>query len=56
MPFIAGRVIVFFIETGLMVFLVDHMGYHNMISKSGVTVLVIILNYFISKFAVFRKK
>ena len=55
-PFTVGRGLTFFMETGLLILLVDIMGLPNLICKPFTLVLVMITNYVISKFAVFKKR
>lgn len=54
LKFSSGRVIVYFVETGLLILLVDMMNLDKIISKLFTMVIVVISNYFISKKAVFK--
>ena len=51
----AGRVITYLIETGLLMALVDMIGLNAIWCKYFTQGIIIILNYFISKFTVFNK-
>ena len=53
--FLAGRGATYVIETGLLIFLVDFMGLHPIICKHFTQVLIIVLNYLVSKFVVFKR-
>jgi len=55
LSFVAGRLLTYFMETGLLMLLVDYFGLPNLYCKAGTMVLVTVGNYIISKFAVFRK-
>lgn len=52
--FSAGRFATYLLETGLLVLLVDRLSLPNLICKCGTTVLVMVCNYIISKWVVFR--
>ena len=52
--FIAGRGAAYVIETALLVLMVDVMNLHPILSKNFTQVVVIVLNYLVSKFLVFR--
>ena len=52
--FLAGRGATYVIETSLLVLMVDVMGLHPILSKNFTQVVVIVLNYLVSKFLVFR--
>lgn len=54
--FILGRLFTMVIEFGGFFLLFNMLGIHKIISKTIVTVVVIILNFFISKFFAFKKK
>ena len=53
--FIAGRGSTYLLETGLLIFLVDILGLHPIISKNFTQLLIIVLNYLVSKLLVFKK-
>ena len=52
--FVAGRGASYVIETALLVLMVDVMNLHPILSKNFTQVVVIVLNYLVSKFLVFR--
>ena len=52
--FVAGRGAAYVIETTLLVLMVDVMNLHPILSKNFTQVVVIVLNYLVSKFLVFR--
>ena len=52
--FIVGRGATYVIETVLLVLMVDVMKLHPILSKNFTQVVVIVLNYLVSKFLVFR--
>lgn len=52
--FVAGRLITMVIEVGGVFLLHNVMGFEAMPSKAATQVIVIVLNYFISKFLVFN--
>ena len=52
--FLAGRGATYVIETSLLIFLVDFMGLHPIICKHFTLVVIIVLNYVVSKFLVFK--
>ena len=54
--FLIGRGATYLIETGLLIFLVDYLGLHPILCKNFTQVLIIVLNYIVSKFIVFRRK
>jgi putative flippase GtrA len=54
--FFAGRLATMLMATGLLMLLVDYWGLPNLPCKCFTLVLVTICNYFVSKWAVFRKK
>lgn len=54
--FVGGRVATLLIDTGLMVLFVTALSMPEMIAKIIVQVVVVVLNYFISKLLVFRVK
>lgn len=54
--FLSSRLSTFLLELGLMWLLVDKLGFNGMLMKVIVTVIVIILNYVLSKLVVFKKK
>ena len=53
--FIGARVFTYIGETALLVLLVDFFGFHAMVMKMFTMSLVILGNYFLSKFMVFNK-
>lgn len=53
--FFIGRIIVFIVETIVLIILVSWMNFDEFYSKIVVTTLVVIANYFYSKFIVFRE-
>lgn len=53
--FVASRLFSGATDTLLMVLLVERLGFHDMLIKLGVNVIVVILNYVLSKLIVFRK-
>ena len=53
--FCAGRLATFLIETGLLLLFVEKLGFPNLPVKCVTMVQVVVGNYVISKFAVFRK-
>jgi putative flippase GtrA len=55
MKFIASRLFSLLVETALLYLLVDYLGYSNMIVKILLNILVIIINYLLSKFWIFAK-
>lgn len=54
--FVGGRLATLVVDTGLMFLLVTVLTLNEMLSKVLVQVIIVILNYFISKLLVFRKK
>ena len=52
--FVAGRGATYVIETGLLIFLVEFLGLNPIICKNFTQIIIIVLNYLISKFVVFR--
>jgi len=54
--FYGGRLFTYLLETGLLMYFVDYKKFSSIICKVCTTVLVIILNYVISKLFVFKKK
>ncbi|MDR1665307.1 MAG: GtrA family protein [Clostridiales bacterium] len=55
-PFISGRLLTMLLETVLLKLLVDYAGLPNMWVKFFLMVIVVVLNYIVSKFAVFVKR
>ena len=53
--FVGGRLATLLIDTGLMVLFVTALSFPEMAAKIVVQVVVVVLNYFISKWIVFRK-
>lgn len=56
LQFLSSRLLALVLETLLLAYLVYTLGYNDLLSKAGTTVLVVILNYVTSKIIVFRKK
>lgn len=56
LAFCGGRVVTFLMETGLLVLSVEIMGLPNLPCKCFTAVMVVIGNYIISKWAVFKRK
>lgn len=54
--FVGARVFSFFIETIMMFIMITLLSWHDLIAKTIVGIVVIILNYFFSKLLIFRKK
>lgn len=54
--FFASRLFSGVIETLIMFVFVDKLGYYDVLVKAVATVIVIVLNYILSKLLVFRKK
>lgn len=53
--FLIGRVLVYFVETGMLILLVSQLKADAFMSKILVTVIVIVLNYIYSKLIVFKE-
>ena len=51
----AGRVVTYLIETGLLILLVDVIMLNAKVCKYFTQIIIIVLNYLISKFAVFKR-
>lgn len=56
LKFIVGRAFTMFVELVGFWFLATLLGIHELVSKITITILVIILNFFISKFFAFKNK
>ena len=56
LKFLSGRLVAWAIETGLLVVLVDMLGYDAIWSRVFTSVIVVILNYVVSKLMVFKKE
>lgn len=54
--FASARLLTYLLETGLLILMVDRMGLWSLGSKTVSTVIVILLNYVLSKKAVFKGK
>ena len=54
--FLGGRGLTYLIETGMLIFLVDYLGLHPIICKNFTQIVIIVLNYLISKLVVFKKR
>jgi len=53
--FFSGRIVIFLVETAILIIAVSWMRLDEFYSKVAVTLLVIIFNYMYSKFIVFKK-
>ena len=53
--FLAGRGVVWLAETALLYLLIDRLGMSEVYCKIGTTVMVVVMNYVISKWFVFKK-
>ena len=53
--FFLSRLATFFIDTMLLVLLIEEFGVDDFISKCIINIIVIIMNYILSKFFVFKK-
>ena len=56
LKFVSSRLLAYVIDTALLVLLVDVLLYNPLLSKAGTSVVVVILNYVMSKIIVFRRK
>jgi len=56
LKFLSSRLLALVIDTALLIVLVDFLHYDPILSKAATTVIVVVLNYFMSKMIVFRKK
>ena len=54
--FVGARVFSFFIETIMMFVMITLLSWHDLIAKTIVGIVVVILNYFFSKLLIFKKK
>ena len=54
--FCSARFFTFASETALLLLLIDVLGFHSVLSKGFTSALVIVGNYMLSKWVVFRKK
>lgn len=54
--FYASRVFSGFVETGIMFLFIDKLGFYDIGTKLVATVIVVVLNYILSKFIVFKTK
>lgn len=54
MQFIGARIASLLIDEAGMFLLVDVLSYNNLISKVGMNIIVVILNYILSKWIIFR--
>jgi putative flippase GtrA len=54
--FFAARVLTWLLESGIILLFAEKLGYNDKIVKGAATVLVIILNYVLSKVIVFRRR
>ena len=56
LTFVSARIISLLLEEAFLALTVKVMGIHELIAKVIISVIVVIVNYFASKFLVFRKK
>ncbi len=56
LKFCSGRLFTFLVETGLLIWLVSWLGFNKTYCKLFTSVVIIVLNYVVSKWGVFRKK
>lgn len=54
--FVGARVFSFFIESIMMFVMITLLSWHDLIAKTIVGIVVVILNYFFSKLLIFKKK
>jgi len=54
--FLSSRLVTFAVDTLLLILLVDILFYDPILSKAATSVIVVLLNYFASKWMVFNKK
>lgn len=54
-PFIGARIFSFLVEEAFLALTVNLMGMHPLLSKVIICVVVVIMNYFFSKFLIFKK-
>ncbi len=54
--FFAARILSLLVETGLLALAIKVFGLNELFSKIVIAVIVVILNYFASKFLIFRKR
>lgn len=55
LPFIGARIFSFLVEEAFLALTVNLMGMHPLLSKVIICVVVVIMNYFFSKFLIFKK-
>ena len=55
-PFVGARILSLLIEEAFLLLTVNVMGIHELIAKIIISVVVVIVNYFASKFLIFRNK
>lgn len=55
-PFVGARILSLLLEEAFLVLTVNVLGMHELIAKIIISVVVVIVNYFASKFIIFRKK
>lgn len=49
------RIVIMFLETIALIFIVDYLDFNKYISKFITTILIIIINYIISKYIIYKK-
>lgn len=54
--FFAGRIATLIIETGFLLITVNLLSWPNLIMKTLITIIVVVLNYVISKLMIFKKR
>lgn len=55
-PFVGARILSLLLEEAFLLLTVNVMGIHELIAKIIISVVVVIVNYFASKFLIFRNK
>lgn len=55
-PFVGARILSLLLEEAFLMLTVNVLGMHELIAKIIISVVVVIVNYFASKFIIFRKK
>ena len=55
-PFVVARILSLLLEEAFLLLTVNVMGIHELIAKIIISVVVVIVNYFASKFLIFRNK
>lgn len=54
--FVGARVVTFLLEQGGMYLFINQLGFHNLVVKALLAIIIIILNYIFSKLFIFREK